>query len=67
MGRWILGRVGDELHGETPGYIRHVGATAPADTSGWGDRDLWLDTSTASGSSAGTWRRWDGDSFVPAP
>jgi hypothetical protein len=66
MPRWTLSRVGDALHGETPGYIRHVGSTAPADTSEWGVRDLWADTSDEATTGI-VLRRWDGDSFVPAP
>jgi hypothetical protein len=66
MGRWVLSRVGDGLFEETPGHVRHVGDDPPADTSGWGVRDLWYDTSTE-GAPAATWRRWNGTAFVPAP
>lgn len=64
MPRWILGRVGDALHGETPGYIRHVGTTPPDDTNGWGIRDYWRDT-TNEATTGYVDRRWDGDSFIP--
>lgn len=67
MGRLVIGRVQDALYAEAPGYIRHVGDDPPGDTTGWDVRDYWMDTSTESGSTPGTMRRWNGTVFVPAP
>jgi hypothetical protein len=67
VGRLRIGRVQDALYAETPGEVRHVGDDPPADTDGWGPRDLWYDTSTEGASSSGTWRRWSGTAFIPAP
>jgi hypothetical protein len=67
MGRLVIGRVEDALYAELPGYIRHVAATAPGDTTGWGDRDYWMDTSTEDSTTPGTMRRWTGSAFIPPP
>jgi hypothetical protein len=65
-GHLVITRVGSSSYTDAPGYIRHVSADPPADTTNWGTRDYWRDISDEATTGLVD-RRWNGSAFVPAP